>query len=98
MPKPVNTPKVRLINTPKVHLGVVGVSRDCFPISLTRKRLTKLMSALKRQGVDAERCAVVIESENDSLKADSSPPSAPGRSLTTESIRTMAAVSPPDNT
>ena len=58
-----------LTNTPKVKLGVVGVSRDCFDVSLTRKRLTKLMSALKRRGVAAERCRVVIERETDVLRA-----------------------------
>ena len=58
-----------LMNTPVVTLGVVGVSRDCFPVSLTRKRLTKLMAALKRQGIAAQRCAVVIENEKDALRA-----------------------------
>ena len=58
-----------LINTPKVKLGIVGVSRDSFPISLTRARLTRLMAALKRKNVAAERCAVVIETETDALRA-----------------------------
>jgi len=58
-----------LLNTPTVKLGVVGVSRDCFPVSLTRRRLTKLMAALKKQGVSAQRCSVVIESESDALRA-----------------------------
>ncbi|NQU76884.1 MAG: fucose isomerase [Planctomycetes bacterium] len=58
-----------LSNTPKVKLGIVGVSRDCFPLSLTRTRLTKLMNALKKHSVQAERCAVVIENENNALKA-----------------------------
>ena len=58
-----------LTNSPKIKLGIVGVSRDCFPVSLTRKRLTKLMSALKRAAVPAERCRVVIENEADALRA-----------------------------
>ena len=58
-----------LMNTPKVKLGIVGVSRDCFDISLARRRLTKLMAALKRHNVAAERCSVVIESEADALRA-----------------------------
>ena len=59
----------RLMNTPTVKLGVVGVSRDCFPASLTRKRLTRLMAALKKRSVAAQRCAVVVENETHALKA-----------------------------
>ncbi len=58
-----------LTNAPQVKLAVVGVSRDCFPIELTRKRLAKLMDALQAQGVAATACSVVIESEADALKA-----------------------------
>ncbi len=59
----------RLINTPKVKLGVVGVSRDCFPASLTRKRLNALARELKAAGVTAAKCSVVIESETDAMNA-----------------------------
>ena len=58
-----------LKNTPKVKLGIVGVSRDCFPVSLTRRRLGRLMAALKRRGVPAERCTVVIQNEPDAMRA-----------------------------
>ena len=58
-----------LTNSPKIKLGIVGISRDCFPISQTRRRLTKLMSALKSSAVPAERCRVVIENEPDALRA-----------------------------
>ena len=56
-------------NMPTVKLGIVGVSRDCFPITLTEKRLGNLMSALKKTGIKARRCSVVIESETDALAA-----------------------------
>ena len=59
----------KLVNTPEVKLGVVGVSRDCFPIELTKKRLGVLMAALKAQKSKAERCSVVIENENDAMAA-----------------------------
>ncbi len=59
-----------LHNSPEVKLGVVGVSRDCFPIELTRKRLKALMASLKKQGVNAEACSVVIENEGDMLEAE----------------------------
>ncbi|GAB4348685.1 MAG: fucose isomerase [Candidatus Abyssubacteria bacterium] len=52
-----------LSNIPVVSLGVVGVSRDCFPISLTERRLTALMDQLSKAGIKAHRCSVIIESE-----------------------------------
>ena len=58
-----------LQNVPNVKLAVVGVSRDCFPKSLTQRRLTRLMNALKKRGVAAHRCRVIIENERDALKA-----------------------------
>jgi len=58
-----------LINTPTVKLGVVGVSRDCFPKALTEKRMKKLMPALKRNKVHAYPCTVTIENEVDALAA-----------------------------
>jgi L-fucose isomerase-like protein len=56
-------------NMPTVKLGVVGVSRDCFPIDLCRRRLGKLMAALKAQSVRAQRCSVIIETEAHALAA-----------------------------
>ena len=59
-----------MINQPTVKLGVVGVSRDCFPITLTKARLATLMEAVKKAGVpDVYDCPVIIENENDTLKA-----------------------------
>ena len=59
-----------MINQPVVKLGVVGVSRDCFPASLTKKRLAALMAEVQKaklKGVVA--CPVTIENETDSMKA-----------------------------
>ena len=58
-----------LPNAPKVQLAIVGVSRDCFPIQLTRTRLSRLLEACGRQGVEAFACSVVIENEADAVKA-----------------------------
>ena len=58
-----------LINTPKVTLGLVGVSRDCFPVELTRKRLDAFEDALRLLGIEAYRCDTIIESETDAMKA-----------------------------
>jgi len=59
----------KLRNTPEVKLGVVGVSRDCFPVSLTERRLAQLMKALDRVNVSAHRCSVIIENETHSVQA-----------------------------
>ena len=57
-------------NQPVIKLGVVGVSRDCFPIELTRKRLAALMAEVKKAKVGGiVDCPVIIENENDSMKA-----------------------------
>ena len=58
-----------LLNTPDIHLGVVGVSRDCFPVELTAKRLDALMAELEKLGVNAFRCPTIIESEDDAMSA-----------------------------
>jgi L-fucose isomerase-like protein len=50
-------------NAPDVKLAIVGVSRDCFPIELTRTRLGKLADACKKIGLDVYTCSTIIESE-----------------------------------
>ena len=59
-----------MINIPEVKLAVVGVSRDCFPASLTKTRLSALMKEVKKARVpNVIACPVVIENENDTLGA-----------------------------
>lgn len=60
---------VQLQNMPEVTIGVVGVSRDCFPASLTSKRLDALMVELKKKKINAVRCNKIIENENDAMAA-----------------------------
>jgi L-fucose isomerase-like protein len=59
----------KLKNTPVVKLALVGVSRDCFPAALTKRRLDVLAAELKKAGVAAHKCTVIIESEADALAA-----------------------------
>lgn len=59
----------KMQNIPKVLLGVVGVSRDCFPIELTKKRLAALEPCLKKEKIKFHMCPVVIESEKDAMAA-----------------------------
>ncbi len=59
----------KMVNMPEVKLGVVGVSRDCFPASLTKKRLAALEPFLKQRNLDFHISQVVVENEKDSLAA-----------------------------
>ena len=57
-------------NMPNVKLGLVAVSRDCFPIELSRKR-----RVARRQGVPGQEAIpiveiqTIVENEKDALKA-----------------------------
>ena len=53
-------------NTPKMKIGIVGVSRDCFPADLTIRRRKALVDAYakKYDAADIYECPVtIIESE-----------------------------------
>lgn len=59
-------------NIPKIKLGVVAVSRDCFPESLSVNRRRALIAAYeKKYGIeDVYECPVcIVESENQMLQA-----------------------------
>ncbi len=54
-------------NIPDVKLGLIAVSRDCFPIALSEKRRAAIATAYK--GGDLYECPVTVENEQDMLKA-----------------------------
>ena len=56
-------------NIPKVKLGIVAVSRDCFPIELSRKRRTNLVKACRARKTPLVEIATIVENEKDALKA-----------------------------
>ncbi len=56
-------------NVPVVKLGVVAVSRDCFPIELSRKRRKNLIAECKKANVPVVEIDTIIENEKDVLKA-----------------------------
>ena len=58
-----------LPNSPEVTLALVGVSRDCFPIDLTRRRLAALSKACRERGLAVIACKTIIENENDMMSA-----------------------------
>ena len=53
-------------NIPDVKLGLIAVSRDCFPIALSEKRRAAIAAAY--QG-ELYECPVTVENEGDMLKA-----------------------------
>ncbi len=53
-------------NIPEIKLGIVAVSRDCFPIALSESRRKAIVSAY---GDGIYECPVTVENELDMLKA-----------------------------
>lgn len=53
-------------NVPEVKLGIIAVSRDCFPISLSKARREAIVKAY---GKGLYECPVTVENETDALKA-----------------------------
>ncbi len=56
-------------NTPQVKMGLVAVSRDCFPMELSKRRLAAVVAECRKQKVEVVPCSVIIESETDAMKA-----------------------------
>lgn len=55
-----------LTNIPQVNLGIIAVSRDCFPVSLSEKRRRAVADAC---GGGLYQCPVTVENEKDMLRA-----------------------------
>ena len=53
-------------NIPEIKLGIVAVSRDCFPIALSQKRRKAIVEAC---GGSIYECPVTVENEKDMLAA-----------------------------
>ncbi len=63
-------PEMKLQNIPEIKLAVVGVSRDCFPAALTKKRLAAVMEEVAKAGLSGVvACPVTIEHEEDAMQA-----------------------------
>ena len=54
------------MNIPEVKLGIIAVSRDCFPIALSTQRRKNIVSAY---GEGLYECPITVENELDALKA-----------------------------
>lgn len=61
-----------MLNIPKIKIGVVAVSRDCFPESLSVNRRKALISAYKKAygADDVYECPIcIVESETQAMEA-----------------------------
>lgn len=56
-------------NIPLVKLGIVAVSRDCFPVQLSETRRQAVIEACKAKGVNVFEAKTTVENEKDALKA-----------------------------
>jgi len=57
------------LNIPQVKLGIIAVSRDCFPMSLSKNRRDNIVSAFTAKYGEIFCAPTVVENEKDALKA-----------------------------
>lgn len=56
-------------NIPVARIGIVAVSRDCFPIDLSRTRRDAVISECRNQKIEVQRIETIVENEADVMKA-----------------------------
>lgn len=56
-------------NIPQVKLGIVAVSRDCFPISLSRSRRAAVVAEAQKRNLPLYEAKTTVENEKDALAA-----------------------------
>lgn len=56
-------------NVPKIKLGLIAVSRDCFPSELSKKRRQNVKAECDKKNIPVIELETIIENENDVLKA-----------------------------
>lgn len=56
-------------NIPEVRLGLIAVSRDCFPIELSKARRGRIKEACAKKNLSLYECPVTVENEKDMLEA-----------------------------
>lgn len=60
---------MKMINIPCVKLGIVAVSRDCFPLQLSEDRRKAVAEACKSKNIDLVEIQTSVENERDAVKA-----------------------------
>jgi L-fucose isomerase-like protein len=61
--------ETKMQNVPQIKMGVVAVSRDCFPIELSKKRREKVIAACNKNNISVLEIETIIENEKDVLTA-----------------------------
>ena len=56
-------------NAPEVKLALVAVSRDCFPIELSRTRRRRVMAECRSKRIPVVEIETIVETEKDALRA-----------------------------
>lgn len=56
-------------NIPELKLGIVSVSRDCFPMSLSETRRKRVVESYNKKYGNIYECSVCIENEKDMQRA-----------------------------
>ncbi len=56
-------------NIPEVNLGIVAVSRDCFPVELSRDRRNQVVRECDKRKIVLSTVETVVENEKDSIRA-----------------------------
>ena len=56
-------------NVPGLKIGIVAVSRDCFPMELSLKRRKALVAACAEKNLPVVEIPTIIENENDAMQA-----------------------------
>ncbi|WP_346354331.1 fucose isomerase [Azotosporobacter soli] len=56
-------------NIPKVRLGIVAMSRDCFPVELSVTRRANVVKACTASGIELFEAKTAVEKESDVLQA-----------------------------
>ncbi|NLO84408.1 MAG: fucose isomerase [Clostridiales bacterium] len=56
-------------NIPQVKLGIVAVSRDCFPITLSERRRKEVVRCFTEAGGEIYEAQTIVENENHAMKA-----------------------------
>lgn len=58
-----------MVNIPEVKLGIVAVSRDCFPVELSAQRRSAVEKACHKKGIAVKEIMTTVENEKDAVKA-----------------------------
>jgi L-fucose isomerase-like protein len=56
-------------NIPRVKLGIVAVSRDCFPMDLSKKRRVRVVRECRARKIRITEIQTIVENEHDVLRA-----------------------------